>query len=371
MPNRRSMFKSLFAFTACVGALAAAGPAVAQSISPKIAADLAPVIGAASLPKVTWAKSLGGQAYAKVLIVARGSDPLLTGLRDAVLANNGSVYVIFNSVRAMAALVPVSALPALAARHDVLSIAPNRSTARTGSLVADATGASALPGYGSAGAFDGRGIGIAVLDSGIDWDHRNMLDAAGKTRVAQVVDVVGLNKAIVGTCWARGKDYSATLPLLRPEQAPQVSMIDDAYKIAMSRLGNQLRVAGTIELGGFDLALDTPLAKKRCALLVRRIEEVFPGVADTRTLEEGGDPQFWTGLRPATPTNIPLIGRTRIGKLWINAGHGTLGWTHGAGSGKALAELISGEVPAMDFGFVGLKGHARSRGAAALVSQRA
>ncbi|HEY9096147.1 MAG TPA: D-amino acid dehydrogenase [Hydrogenophaga sp.] len=150
-----------------------------------------------------------------------------------------------------------------------------------------------------------------------------------------------------------GKGYSATMPLLRPEKAPKVSMIDDSMKIAMSRLGDQFRVAGTIELGGFDLALDTPLAKKRCEMLVRRIEEVFPGVVDTRTPEEGGDPQFWTGLRPATPTNIPLIGRTSIGKLWINAGHGTLGWTHGAGSGKALAELINGEMPAMDFGFTG------------------
>jgi D-amino-acid dehydrogenase len=148
-------------------------------------------------------------------------------------------------------------------------------------------------------------------------------------------------------------------------------MIDDAYKIAMSRLGNQLRVAGTIELGGFDLALDTSLAKKRCAMLVRRIEQVFPGVADTRTPEEGGDPQFWCGLRPATPTNIPLIGRTHLGKLWINAGHGTLGWTHGAGSGKALAELISGEVPAMDFGFAGVPSPARTGSASGLVSQRA
>jgi D-amino-acid dehydrogenase len=151
-----------------------------------------------------------------------------------------------------------------------------------------------------------------------------------------------------------GKGYSATMPLLRPEMAPKVSMIDDSLKIAMSRLGDQFRVAGTIELGGFDLALDTPLAKKRCEMLVRRIEEVFPGVVDTRTPEEGGDPKFWTGLRPATPTNIPLIGRTKIGKLWINAGHGTLGWTHGAGSGKALAELINGDVPAMDFGFAGM-----------------
>jgi D-amino-acid dehydrogenase len=169
-----------------------------------------------------------------------------------------------------------------------------------------------------------------------------------------------------------GKGYSATLPLLQPDKAPQVSMIDDQLKIAMSRLGNQLRVAGTIELGGFDLSLDTPLARKRCAMLVKRIEEVFPGVADTRTPEEGGDPQFWTGLRPATPTNIPLIGRTRIGKLWINAGHGTLGWTHGAGSGKALAELISGEVPAMDFGFTGMpSGGQRRASAAPLASQRA
>ncbi len=150
-----------------------------------------------------------------------------------------------------------------------------------------------------------------------------------------------------------GKGYSATLPLLRPDQAPSVSMIDDQMKCAISRLGNQLRVAGTIELGGFDMRLDTPLARTRSRMLVRRIAQVFPGVADTRTPEEGGDPQFWCGLRPATPTNIPLMGRTRVGKLWVNAGHGTLGWTHGAGSGKALAELVSGEQPAMNFNFYG------------------
>ena len=150
-----------------------------------------------------------------------------------------------------------------------------------------------------------------------------------------------------------GKGYSATLPLLRPDQAPSVSLLDDQMKCAVSRLGNQLRVAGTIELGGFDMRLDTPLARTRSRMLVRRIEQVFPGVADTRTPEEGGDPQFWCGLRPATPTNIPLMGRTRVGKLWVNAGHGTLGWTHGAGSGKALAELVSGEQPAMNFNFCG------------------
>jgi D-amino-acid dehydrogenase len=156
-----------------------------------------------------------------------------------------------------------------------------------------------------------------------------------------------------------GKGYSATLALLRPEQAPSVSMIDDQMKIAISRLGDRLRVAGTIELGGFDLRLDTPLARTRSEMLVRRIEQVFPGMADTRTPEQGGDPQFWCGLRPATPTNIPWMGATRVGRLWVNAGHGTLGWTHGAGSGKALAELISGRQPALDFHFLG-QGHHRA-----------
>jgi len=150
-----------------------------------------------------------------------------------------------------------------------------------------------------------------------------------------------------------GKGYSATFKLLKPEAAPMVSMIDDHVKCAMSRLGDHLRVAGTIELGGYDTSLTTPLARARCALLARRVEEVLPGVCDTRLEADGGAPHFWTGLRPATPTNIPYIGQSPLGKLWVNAGHGTLGWTHGAGSGKALAELISGEKPDMAFGFYG------------------
>ncbi len=152
-----------------------------------------------------------------------------------------------------------------------------------------------------------------------------------------------------------GKGYSATFKLKQPERAPFVSTIDDEVKCAMSRLGDHLRVAGTIELGGYDHSLDTPLARARCHMLARRIEEVLPGVCDTRTEEEGGQPHFWTGLRPATPTNIPYIGRTPLRNLWVNAGHGTLGWTHGAGSGKALAELISGVQPEMAFGFYGFE----------------
>ncbi len=166
---------------------------------------------------------------------------------------------------------------------------------------------------------------------------------------APLLRTIGVNVPIYP-----GKGYSATLPILKPESAPYVSCIDDGNKLAMSRLGNTLRVAGTIELNGFDTSLDTPLAQARCRMLARRIEELMPGVCDTRLPEQGGNPQFWTGLRPATPTNIPFIGRVpKINKLWINAGHGTLGWTHGAGSGKAMAELINGQMPEMQFGFYG------------------
>jgi D-amino-acid dehydrogenase len=150
-----------------------------------------------------------------------------------------------------------------------------------------------------------------------------------------------------------GKGYSATFKILRPELAPQVSTIDDERKIAMTRLGDELRVAGTIEVGDYNLRLDTPLAQARCNMLARRVEQVLPGVCDTRSAADGGEPRFWTGLRPATPTNIPFIGKTKLRNLWVNAGHGTLGWTHGAGSGKALAELISGGKPDIAFKFYG------------------
>lgn len=152
-----------------------------------------------------------------------------------------------------------------------------------------------------------------------------------------------------------GKGYSATFRLKKPHDAPFVSSIDDEVKVAMSRLGDELRVAGTIEVSGWDATLASPLAQARCRMLAERVEKVLPGVCDTRLPQQGGDPRFWTGLRPATPTNIPFIGRTRVQGLWVNAGHGTLGWTHGAGSGKALAELIDGRMPGMNFRFHGFE----------------
>jgi D-amino-acid dehydrogenase len=190
-----------------------------------------------------------------------------------------------------------------------------------------------------------KGKNVAGSLRTLQADH--IVVAAG-SYTAPLLRTVGLDLPIYP-----GKGYSATFKILKPELAPLVSTIDDAKKIAISRLGDELRVAGTIEVGGFDLSLDSPVAQARCHMLSRRIEEVLPGVCDTRTEEQGGQPNYWTGLRPATPTNIPYIGQTPVRGLWVNAGHGTLGWTHGAGSGKAIAELIHGEKPAMDFRFYG------------------
>ena len=143
------------------------------------------------------------------------------------------------------------------------------------------------------------------------------------------------------------KGYSATLKLKHPDRASVVSMIDDARKIAVSRLGDTIRIAGTAEMAGYDTTLTSRTSRLRCEALIQRYEELFPGVADT------SEPNFWAGLRPSTPSNIPIIGRSKLHNLWINAGHGTLGWTHGAGSGRALAELMSGQRPALNFGFAG------------------
>lgn len=188
-------------------------------------------------------------------------------------------------------------------------------------------------------------VAVRAMSTGAERQiHADATVVACGSYSAPLLRSVGVNLPIYP-----GKGYSVTLPLLKPEAAPLVSTIDDEKKIAMTRIGNFLRVAGTIEVGGYDLSLDTPLAQARCEMLLRRIETILPGVADTRTPAQGGNPQYWTGLRPATPTNIPYIGQTGLSKLWVNAGHGTLGWTHGAGSGKAIAELISGRKPEMAF----------------------
>lgn len=139
------------------------------------------------------------------------------------------------------------------------------------------------------------------------------------------------------------KGYSITLALRQDDAAvaPTVSLTDEACKIVLSRLGTRLRAAGTAELTGYDTAVNAA----RCAAIERRVRALFPALAGAAVVEH------WAGLRPATPTNVPLIGRTRYANLYLNSGHGTLGWTLACASGKALADMLSGRRPEVSFRF--------------------
>jgi D-amino-acid dehydrogenase len=140
------------------------------------------------------------------------------------------------------------------------------------------------------------------------------------------------------------KGYSITLPLSPADgaAAPTVSLTDEGHKIVISRLGNRLRAAGTAELTGYDRTVN----EVRCNAILRRLGELFPGLGAINTVDR------WAGLRPATPSNVPIIGRTRLRNLYLNTGHGTLGWTLACGSGRALGDLVSGRKPDVEFGFL-------------------
>ena len=139
------------------------------------------------------------------------------------------------------------------------------------------------------------------------------------------------------------KGYSATIAIGDHAGAPTVSLTDLDRKLVYSRLGGRLRVAGTVELAGYD----TELNRVRCEALVARTFDLFPDAGDRGSVE------FWTGLRPATPSNVPLVGATRYRNLFLDTGHGTLGWTMACGSARALADVIAARKPAVDFTFTG------------------
>jgi len=139
------------------------------------------------------------------------------------------------------------------------------------------------------------------------------------------------------------KGYSATVTIGEHRGAPTVSLTDVDRKLVITRLGNRLRIAGTAELSGYG----TELNPVRCAALVERAFDLFPEAG------ERGSAVYWAGLRPATPSNVPLVGGSRYRNLFADTGHGTLGWTMACGSGRALADLMAGRVPAVDFAFAG------------------
>jgi len=177
---------------------------------------------------------------------------------------------------------------------------------------------------------DGQRIsGLLLADGGRLQADRYVLAAGSYSRA--LLQPLGLNIPVYPV-----KGYSLTMPLQDAALAPQSTVLDETYKIALTRLGDRLRVGGMAELAGFDLRLNP----RRRATLEKVTRELFPG-------GDLGQAQFWTGLRPMTPDGTPLVGATPLENLYLNTGHGTLGWTMACGSAQLLADLISGRQPAI------------------------
>jgi D-amino-acid dehydrogenase len=131
------------------------------------------------------------------------------------------------------------------------------------------------------------------------------------------------------------KGYSITLPIVDASRAPESTIMDETHKVAVTRLGDRIRIGGTAELAGYSLALREP----RRATLVHVVADLFPGGGDVTKAE------FWCGLRPMTPDGTPIVGPTPYSNLLLATGHGTLGWTMAAGTGRVIADLVSGRKP--------------------------
>lgn len=134
------------------------------------------------------------------------------------------------------------------------------------------------------------------------------------------------------------KGYSITAPILDPHRAPRSTVMDETYKIAITRLGDRIRVGGMAEISGY--SSDLPQARRDA--LTFSLADLFPGAGDLDAAS------FWTGLRPMTPDGTPIIGGTPMPNLFLNTGHGTLGWTMACGSAQVIADLISGREPAIE-----------------------
>ncbi len=134
------------------------------------------------------------------------------------------------------------------------------------------------------------------------------------------------------------KGYSITVPIKDASGAPESTVMDESYKVAITRLGDRIRVGGTAEISGYS----TKLYDARRATLDHSLTDLFPrgGALSKAT--------FWCGLRPMTPDGPPVIGATRYSNLHLNTGHGTLGWTMACGSGRVLADMLSGKTPEID-----------------------
>jgi D-amino-acid dehydrogenase len=141
------------------------------------------------------------------------------------------------------------------------------------------------------------------------------------------------------------KGYSLTVPIAAPDRAPVSTLLDETYKIAITRLGARIRVGGMAEISGFNRSLP----KQREATLLHCLNDLFPRAGSL------GETGFWSGLRPMTPDGPPILGATPVSNLFLNTGHGTLGWTMACGSAAVTAAIISGERPPIDINGLGLE----------------
>lgn len=134
------------------------------------------------------------------------------------------------------------------------------------------------------------------------------------------------------------KGYSITVPIVDEASSPQSTVMDETYKVAITRLGDRIRVGGTAEIGGYELRL----SPNRRATLDRSLTDLFPTAGDLSKAT------FWSGLRPMTPNGPPVIGPTRLKNLHLNTGHGTLGWTMACGAARIAVHQIQGMKPEID-----------------------
>ncbi|HEY8024715.1 MAG TPA: D-amino acid dehydrogenase [Burkholderiaceae bacterium] len=134
------------------------------------------------------------------------------------------------------------------------------------------------------------------------------------------------------------KGYSITVPITDVTRAPESTIMDETFKVAITRLGDRIRVGGTAEIAGYDLRLHA----RRRETLEHSVTDLFPNSGDITRAE------FWCGLRPMTPDGTPALGKTPYGNLYLNSGHGTLGWTMACGSGRVMADIVSGKAPEID-----------------------
>lgn len=187
----------------------------------------------------------------------------------------------------------------------------------------------------------GRIAGVIVNGEKLVADH--YVVAMGSFS-RQLVKDLGLNLPVYPT-----KGYSLTLPITNPAGAPVSTVLDETYKIAITRFDDRIRVGGMAELSGYDLSLNP----RRRETLEMVVTDLFPQGGDVKAAS------FWTGLRPMTPDGTPIVGRTPYANLSLNTGHGTLGWTMACGSGKLLADIVTGQRPEISVEGLGIDRYGR------------